>query len=313
MSNSYRGQRRGRKQGGFTLVEVLVALALIVIVALIAMGAITPWIGFKQKLDTERRLQDIRQGMTAVYNAKGMAVEAQPGGTFDDFVNSVPAPGPDGLLRCGSQVGAFQNNADVFSEFPQQLSMDGYANPWCIFISPVIQETQDNTPLYFRNIAVVSTGPNGALDPGTTLAADGLLTVAGDDTGILVAGREIQSAKLKETLRRLNRVAQTYETFFTARFLATPQRDVTTYYFTSGVGGAFWGDAGAVLAPAGVAGTDAATPWETSNRIEVCNVGGCPGIRNGGGNLPYTALLRARVPSPAGINAYALQIAVGNY
>lgn len=316
--------RRRMAQGGFTLVEVLVSLSLIVVVALIAMGAITPWIGFKQKLDTERRLIDIRQGMTAMYNNQGMRIEDQDNGTFAQFVNSVPAAGTDGLLRCAPQVNAFQSNSDVFSEFPQQLANDGYMNPWCIFVSPAIREVRDNVPLWYRNVAVISTGPNGGLDAGTTLAASGLLTVAGDDTGITVSGREIQGAKLTETLRRLNRVAQAYETYFTARFLASGDRDVTTYYFTSGVPGRAWEPVTTVLANVGIAGIDASTPWEAyngySNLLEVCNVAGCqtPGgtpIRASAGVLPYTALLRARVPNPwrYGNPEYATQIVVGNY
>lgn len=311
-------------QRGFTLVEVLVALALIAIISLIAMGALTPWIGFKQRLDTERRLQDIRNGMMAIYDRRAMAVEAQPGGQFAEFVNSIPAAGPDGLVRCDTQLDAFSDNSTLFGEFPQQISMDGYSNPWCIFISNPILETRDNVPLWSRNIAVVSLGPDGALDPGTTMTPDGQLSVDGDDVGISVTGRDIQAVKLKETLRRLNRVAQAYENFFTARYLTYADRDITRYYFANGPvdsTGATWRPVSTWLSGVGVGGFDVATPWESNNIIEVNNHSGSANgttVRSpstsGAGSLPYTALLRARVPTPPGQPAqYAVQVAVGNY
>jgi len=312
------------QQRGFTLVEVLIALALISAISLVAMGAITPWIGFKQKLDTERRLQDVRNGMLAMYDRRAMEVEAQVGGRFAEFTNSVPAPGIDGLPRCDSQMDAFATNSMLFSEFPQQLSIDGYSNPWCIFISNPILETRDNVQLWYRNIAVVSLGPDGVLEAGTALTPAGVLSVAGDDLGVAVTGRDVQAPKLKDTLSRLNRVAQAYENFFTARYLAYADRDITRYYFADGgvaTSGNTWQPVGSWLAPVGVGGFDAATPWESNNTIEVNNGTGAANgttVRtpwtSGSSALPYTALLRARVPTPPGAPvSYALQVAVGNY
>lgn len=308
---------------GFSLPEVLITMALIAVISLVVMGSLEPWIGFKQKLDTERRLQDVKNGLSSVYDRNGMAVELQPANRFMEFVTSTPVAGPDGGLRCDSQVTAFEKHTEVFSESPTQVSVDGYANPWCFMISGPLNETRDGVPLWYRNVAVVSTGPDGVLDAATKMNADGTITLAGDDLATTITGREIQAPKIRETLRRLNRVAQFYESYFTARYLSYADRDITRYYFANGSVPSTsdaWVPAKTLLGPVGLGGAETGTPWETNNQVEVNNfnqtVGGVT-VRSpatsGTGVLPYTALLRARVPAPNGVQAFAVQTAVGNY
>lgn len=312
-----------QRQAGFTLPEVLIAMALIAVISLVVMGALEPWIGFKQKLDTERRLTDVRNGIISLYEQNGMTVEAQPASRFLDFVTSAPAAGADGLLRCDRQEAAFIAHSAVFSESAQQIAVDGYQNPWCFMISGPLREMRDGVPMWYRSIAVISTGPDGGLDPATAMAADGTLTVGGDDVAASVMGREVQAPKIKETLRRLNRVAQFYESYFTARYLSYSDRDITRYYFADGdvaSTGTAWLPVGSHLAAVGIGGAETMTPWETNNNIEMNNHNqGMGGVTvrtpatTGTGVLPYTAMLRARVPSPNGTTEYAIQTAVGNY
>lgn len=311
------------RQRGFTLTEVLVAMALIAVITLVVMGAMGPWIGFKQKLDTERRLQDIKNGFMAIYEENGMAIEAQVSGRFREFVTSVPVADAAGERRCASQQAAFSTNATVFSDSPAQIALDGYVNPWCIFVSQPIREIRDGVSLWYRNVNIVSGGEDGILDAATTVDASGNLTIGGDDIGVTVSGREVQAPKLKETLRRLNRVAQFYESYFTSRYMSYPDRDITRYYFADGaVGstGSLWVPSATLLGPVGIGGPEVVTPWETANAIELNNFDQSAGgitVRTpettGTGVLPYTALLRAQVPSPAGAPEYAVQAVVGNY
>lgn len=312
-----------KRSQGFTLIETLVALALITTISLVAMGALAPWMNFKQKLDTERRLQDIRQGLSAAYSDWAMTVERQPSGQLGQFATSAPAGG-----QCAEQPAAFEQIADYFSESAQQLMRDGYANPWCIFISPSFRISRDGVDLWYRNAAIVSTGLDGVLDAQTKLEADGTLKVGGDDLGVIVSGREIQGAKLKETMRRLNRVAQIYETYFTNRYLSNASRDITLYYFskaydTSGAVNSTagsWGNAATVLGSVGVGAADAMSAWELDNQIQVGNHNESVGTlqvrtpaTSGTGSLPYTALLRVRLPAPPGQTPYATQVVVGGY
>jgi len=310
-------------QKGFTLIETLVALAIITAISLIAMGALAPWMSFKQKLDTDRRMQDIRQAVSAAYSDRAMTVERQPAGRLGLFVTSPVANG-----QCPPQEAAFQEIADYFSESPQQLLRDGYANPWCTFVSPSFSTRRDGVDLWYRNIAFVSTGLDGVLDPATQMRADGTMQMGGDDVAAVVSGREIQGAKLKETMRRMNKVALAYETYFTNRYLSNSARDISLYYFsraydTAGAvqsTGGTWSNAFTFLSSIGVGPADAVTAWELDNNIELGNhnesVNGVQ-VRSpataGTGSLPYTALLRARLPSPPGTTAYATQVVVGSY
>jgi prepilin-type N-terminal cleavage/methylation domain-containing protein len=311
------------KQRGFTLVETLVALALITMISLVVMGALAPWMTFKQKMDSDRRMQDVRQAFTALYNSQGMAIDQSAGGSFLGFTSSTWTVG----ARCASQVAAFQGVATYLSEAPQQIANDGFVNPWCLYVSGPLKEVRDGAELWYRNIALLSMGPNGVLD--STVAADGTLTINEDDSGIVISGREIQGEKLKETLYRLNRIGQVYETYFTTRYLATASRDVTLDYFsklydTTGsvdATSAGWTSAYTALLNIGVSAQDAKTPWELNNDIQVDNYSQVQGtakvrspVTTGTGALPYTALLRAPLPTPPSApQAYAVQVVVGNY
>jgi len=320
-----------RRQAGFTLIEALVTLAIITAISMVVLGALAPWVSFKQSIDTDRKLQDIKQGMLSYYDTTAMAIEAQAGGVFGPFVRSTPANG-----NCAEQSAAFSQVSGKFSESPQQLAKDGYGSPWCIFVSNALSETRDGVTLWYRNIAFVSAGRDSLLDAATSMDAQGNLRTGGDDTGMVVSGYDIEHAKLAETFKRMSRVAAMYETYFTTRFLAYPDRDITRYYFSTGgtgydssagaavgsTGGAWRavGGSGGWLSGIGVSATDGVTPWEQFSNIEVGNytesVNGITARTpqsSGTGALPYTALLRARLPAPAGQTVYATQVVVGNY
>jgi len=318
-----------RHQAGFTLLESLVALAIITAISMVVLGALAPWIGFKQSIDTDRKLQDIKQGMLSYYDSTAMAIEAQAGGNFGPFVRSAP----DANRNCAEQTNAFTQVSGKFSESPQQLAKDGFGSPWCVFISNPLSETRDGVTLWYRNLAFVSAGRDSRLDVATTMDAAGNLVTGGDDTAMVVSGYDIEHAKLVETFRRMSRVAAMYETYFTTRFLAYPDRDITRYYFSTGGGAAGYDTTGAVgstgggwvaaasaLSGIGVSATEGVTPWEQFSNIEVGNYNeSVNGIAartpqsSGTGALPYTALLRARLPAPAGQTVYATQVVVGNY
>lgn len=287
-----------RKNSGFTLIEMLIVLALIAVISLTIMSSMSTWIAFKQKLDNESKLSDIKQAFSTIYSLNALKVESNATRSFLEFEGQGVCPTT--LAQIQKQESSFILYSTNFSATPQNISRDGYANPWCIYVSNPLSAVVDGTLLRYRNIAIVSKGRNGELDT-TAVAGDpsittfdpitGTLSVGGDDSGILVSGLDIQRDKLKETLSRMNKLATMYETYFTSRFLNNTGRDITKYYFSnkedtasgSSIGGVIKSTDGifapvynsadltAGLAPLGVSAADAISAWGLNIEVGNCN------------------------------------------
>lgn len=331
------------REAGFTLVEILITLALVTMLSLAALNVLAPWLTFKQSLDTDRKLQDMRQALQLAYSANAMGAEDNAGRVLmglahDAAVAGASCGGADGDANLAA-LGAAPLST-YLTEAGRAAARDGTANPLCFFISPQLVRDVEGVRIYFHMLAVVSTGQNGILDVGTVFdPATGQLTFAdgSDDRGVVVNGFAVQYKKYSDTLERMNRLASLYESYFTTRFLNTADRDVSrNYFYSNGPGG----DAGGSIAATGgwtsaqsafgtvlgVSSADAASSYESTgtvnNQIEVGNnmesvtTGGntttvrSPATLGTGSTPPYTALLRARMP---GAGNYLVRAVVGNY
>lgn len=321
-----------KRQQGFTLIEALIAISIITLMSMLLLGAASPWINLKQTMDTQRKIADIRQGFYAFYVDNAFFIETHAPGEVGNLKNSTIVT-VGGMRQCVSQGPALASEANRFAEGYPGIEVDGYKNPFCFFISGIQTEVINGVELPFRTVAIVSTGPDGSLDPNTRL--NGMnLELGGDDLGATVVGREIQRKKLEETQKRMAKIAMMYETYFTTRFLSYADRDITRYYFSnefdatgfvsSTAGGWVAVDPG--LNGIGVAGAQAFSAWElgpgASNTIQMNNSRVVDGSTiqprtphtSGVGSLPYTAVLRARVPSTSlSMPRYVTHVAVGGY
>lgn len=322
------------RQRGFSLVEILIALSLVTILSMIALNALTPWLTFKQVLDTDRKLQDVRISLQNAYDANAMGVESQSDRTFMGLVHDPAAAG--GQCTTQETVMASSTLSAYMVESGRGAAHDGFANPLCIFITPQLAKDVEGVRVYYRMIGVVSTGQSGTLDPATTFdPTTGQLTLGGDNRGVVVNGYTIQYAKYRDTLDRMNRVASLYESYFTTRFLNTADRDVSRDYFynASGVGGDLFGTINATSTwtsslalfsgALGISQVDATSAYEADNSIDVGNNSENQNIRGQtttvrspatlgtGATPPYTALIRAKLPGAP--DNYLLRAVVGNY
>lgn len=318
---------------GFTLIEVLITLSLVTILSVVALNALTPWLLFKQSLDTDRKLQDMRQALTSAYSANAMVIDAQAPSIFLTLVSDPAIAGS----ACTSQEAALTGSAlsGYLTEGGVGAAKDGFASPLCFFITTPAPRDVEGVRIAYRMIAIVSAGHNGIIDEGTAIdPVTGQLTLGGDDRGVVVNGYTIQYAKYRDTLDRMNRLAILYENYFTTRFLNTADRDVSrSYFYKDGPGGDLGGSIAATngWTPAltafatalGVSPVDATSAYETLNTIEVANntetitvLGQTTSVRSpaslaSGATPPYTALLRAKLPGAP--DNYIVRAVVGNY
>lgn len=324
-----------RGQRGFTLIELLISLAILTAISLSLLSFLSPWMAFKQKLDTDRKLMEIKTLFSTVYERNAWTAESTNAAVFA-FAGGTLTNSPvnaDG--SCSSQAATLQSLASYFSDGLPQGEMDGYANPFCFLISPQLSILKNGVNVYYRNIAMVSSGRNSKLDAGTAMnVATGALTLSGDDYGVLINGYTIQDKKFRETEARLTRIATLYESYFTGLFLSNPSRDITIDYFARSNPTGAWSDtAGTVagtqggfkavstqLVDLGLGPEEAYSSYEVNNAISVGNFNECVTQPTGttcvrsssaGGAPPYTALLIAPLPGP--VTNYMVKVAVGNY
>lgn len=315
-----------QKQDGFTLPEILLALSLISLIAVMTLGIIEPWMQFRQVMDTDRKLEEIKNGLDNYYQQNSFEIESSGSADFGVFKQSAVAVGS----ACTAQASAFGAMGFSLSDGQDKAAMDGFNNPLCIFVGPQRYKEVDGARLYYRAIAVVSTGNNAQLDAGTTLnTTSDVLELGGDDRGITFNGFESQRYKYMTTVARLERLASMYETYFTTRFLQAADRDISRYYFSKEYDaagavastGATYVPVFPALADIGVSQDLGKSLWEQNNDITFNNHSAAASgvvprprtpVTSGISALPYTAVLRAQLPSPSG-NNYVARVAVGNY
>lgn len=224
---------------GFTLLEVLIAMALVAVLSALILSSLAPWIAFRQKMETQTRMVDLAQGLKATFdnNAFRIAVgnDAETfeyraaNGTYATFAKNGDLAAES---RC-DETASLSGMSGFLTQPPDEAQFDGFRNVFCFAVSqPLVEQVDSDVPLYYRVVAVISPGRNGQIDEGTEFnATTGVLQLGGDDLGETISSLPFTRQKYRDTVARLDRVAQAFEQHFTVSYLANAARDLSVYYF----------------------------------------------------------------------------------
>lgn len=210
---------------GVSLVEVVIAVAVVSIMTAVTAVALGPWIAFRQGMETERRLKELEQAMEAAYRDNALAMEG---------TSAAELAYPGGAIADGTVASAatFQAVAGYSSLSSASLAQDGFNRPVRIRVSPRLSRSVDGATLYCHMAAVISGGRNGSLEAGSSFdASTGGLTLAGDDKGFVLDGCRLQRELFDLTASRMRRAAEAWERYYESRYLADPGRSVSIDYF----------------------------------------------------------------------------------
>lgn len=222
-------------QAGFSLVEVVITLALVTGLYVAMMQGLGPALSFKSKIETESRLKNMRESLIMTYKDNLNEIDSVATQILTlKGAKTVAQALPSAEGFCGSDATSFTAIGQYLDVSPSRAHLDGFNQPMCFFITPQQTLTIDGVDLKFHSFALVSAGNNGVVDSGTTLSNDGILTLKGDDTGVLIDGRAFMQDRYRETLEALKTTAKAYQGYFQARYQADPSRSLSVDYFSCG-------------------------------------------------------------------------------
>lgn len=227
-----------RRQRGFTLLEVMVAMLLVGALYAIASESFGPALAFRAEVETKERQKDLRQAVHSAYKLNAINVDASStaeldfGGTYGKLEPVEPDPA---TKRCAANATTFASVASFSSMSAGDAFRDGYGNPVCVLITPRLSLTVSGSTVYYHSVAIVSPGKNGVIEAGTTLSATtGNMSVDGDDIGILLDGRNFAQERYDLTLESIRRAADAYQAYFSVRYQSDPARSISVDYFSCG-------------------------------------------------------------------------------
>jgi prepilin-type N-terminal cleavage/methylation domain-containing protein len=251
-------RNRRSASSGFTLIEVVIAISLIVLLTTVLLSSFGPWLRYKQRLDTETRLHDISQSITALYKANASSIDdTDSPGTISSSVfghnvgalklvdgrvlsSNCPAStvGFDPADTLANQIEGNLASVQPYAAMPvASIARDGFNNGICLVVSPRQLSDMNGARVQYHSVAVIALGEGSKLDNLTSFGADAtghwVLTLDpnGSNRGVVVDGYQIQAENIKITRDRLVRFAKAYETYFNIHYLSNPSRDITLDYF----------------------------------------------------------------------------------
>lgn len=225
------GQCSCSSHRGFSLPEMLVAVALAALFLTTIADALTPALAFFGKQDTSAKLADLRLALESAYKEDARLVDAAPGAVFSVSAGTISPITPNTNGRCTTPANTFAPIARYLPSSASVSALDGWGQGMCIYITTRQSWTVNGQTYHYHSIAVVSPGNDGAVDATTTLSAAGVLTLGGDDRGIVVDGRKIVGGLIEIAIEQISRASTALNSYFVTRYQSNPFRDMSVDYF----------------------------------------------------------------------------------
>lgn len=224
--------RRARgQQAGFSLPEMMVAMALAALFMSTITDALTPALAFFGKQDTTAKLADLRLALESAYKEDAKLVDAAAGAVFTVTAGVISPVAPNANGRCATPATTFAPLARYLPSSSAASATDGWGQGLCVYITTRQSWTVNGLTYPYHTIAVVSAGYDGAVDAATALSAAGILTLGGDDKGIVIDGRKVVGGLVDTAMSQIQRASSALTSYFVTRYQSNASRDMGVDYF----------------------------------------------------------------------------------
>lgn len=235
-----------RRQSGFTLLEVVIALAIVGTMVAILFTGVAGMTDRTQRQKNEVFVQDMAQALSSYYNSYSFEIDSSNNGDgFNVYSQNVSI-----------SSGSITNNDEVndsLVQISQRISspnlrfQDGYNQPMLILISDMLEKEYQGVYIPYRVIAVVSNSNgdisnDGVPDFNTTMDLNtGDLDVDNNEMVSVVNTYTTQYNKFIESKNKVDAVANSYGQYYWSRYnsdgLGEREKD---YFASSKSGDEYW-------------------------------------------------------------------------
>ncbi len=219
------------KQRGFSLPEMMVAIVLAALFLNTIAEALTPALAFFGKQDTTAKLADLRLAIESAYKEDSKLVDAAAGAVFTVAGGTISPVVPNATGRCVTVANTFTPIARYLPSSAAVSAVDGFGQGMCVYITTRQSWTVNGLTYPYHTIAVVSPGYDGAVDATTALSTTGVLTLGGDDKGIVIDGRKLVGDLVDTAMGQINRASTALASYFMTRYQSNASRDMGVDYF----------------------------------------------------------------------------------
>lgn len=250
---------------GFTIIEILIALALLGFLMIVVSPLLGDMLRFKQRMATEENLKVLVAAMETAVSADPLrhGFEAKDGAfatgryvasgnvqyvirdgqmTFDGWSVNFNDPTAPTQFRSILDLSGLSNAA----------LLDGYGRPFLVRVSNVLSTSFDGVPLEYQVVALISNNggeisPAGTpvLNPGTAFdPATGRLVLAGQDIGDTFSTLPVYIRNLKKAKDQLGTIERAWYAYYKSRQLSDPDRTFARDYFAWKQGSVEWDNQG---------------------------------------------------------------------
>lgn len=237
-----RGRSPAAACHGFTLIEIMVSLAVVTLMAALLYPGFGYAVRFVQRVQTQARLRTLETAVTQAYSANAINVDGFGGAGTVYFPTGGTAygyPFTTGAAATLSPSGTwvfqpgFVYLSQHYGEAAEDYALDAFHKPLEVFVSNTLYATWSGYPVYYHVLAFVSSDGRARFDPGTTFnPTTGKLTLGGHDLGVVISGLSIETGLYEQTLQTMREIASAYGAYFTSLYLNSVNRDPSVDYFS---------------------------------------------------------------------------------
>lgn len=210
-------------QKGFTLVELIVVIGVILAIITMSFGATRELVRWTKEIETKKRFEELRRAIQTVYKQNTWEVDSRNTNTFVFTVNGVQYTLSNGMASDPGNLAALQAIASIHGLIHANVDRDSMNQVLLVHVSNRLHDASSGAS--YRVVAISTPGWDFTND-SLFNQDNGILSISKDDIGFAVSGLQYQIDNIRDTMVNMRIIRDLYQNHFTALFRQSVDKNI---------------------------------------------------------------------------------------